>query len=144
MPLISSFFRCAALVVSLLLVGHVRAESNLTSEEMEKLRVKEEKAMAATAHILIIHAQGSRGPLASSTEKWHEIACLNGYAALRQCFPENLRNPTDEEFFEKKIAEDKISRFVAKALEQYGAAPFLQLLEECAGKLQSLTPASER
>jgi hypothetical protein len=133
----TSFFGRIAIVVVLLLVAYARAGSGATSEEIDRLRPKEEKAMAATAHTLIIHAQGMRGPLVSSKEEWHKIACLRAYAALRQCFPENLRNPKDEEFFNNKIAEDKNSLLVAKVLEQYGATAIMQLLEDCVGKSES-------
>jgi hypothetical protein len=149
---VNSFFGRSAIVVALLLLGHGRVESGPTFEGTPKLRAKEEKAMAATAHILILHAQQGR-PASffpgvresfSSTEAWHKVACFNAYAALRQCFPENLRNEKDEEFYNNKIKEDEISRFVDGVLKPYGATTFFEALKECAGKLESPTPTSDQ
>jgi hypothetical protein len=105
------------------------AEPTPTSEERAKLRADEEKKMAETAHLLLIHAKGERGPLLSTAEDQRKTACLYAYASLRQCLPKELRNAEDEAFFANKLQENVTLRLVNKVVEPNGATTVLRALQ---------------
>lgn len=113
------------------LASSALADPPLTLEEQTRLRAEEERKMADTAHLLIVHAKGERGPLASTTEEQRKTACLRAYAALRQCLPDGLRNAEDERFFAARLQESLGLKLVNKVVEPTGATEVLGALQNC-------------